>query len=93
MDKDNTYRLLVSSCLLGQKVRYDAKDNFQNNPRLQAWVKKGPAEIQPATSAEDVLKGKAQILTIHQEDVTPEYVNGAKQALALAQQYNPKILS
>jgi len=34
-------KLLISACLLGQKVRYDGRDNMQNHPRLQAMIKAG----------------------------------------------------
>lgn len=31
-------KILISGCLLGQKVRYDGKDNLQTNVRLQEWI-------------------------------------------------------
>lgn len=34
-------KLLISACLLGQKVRYDGKDNLQTHERLQAMVAAG----------------------------------------------------
>lgn len=34
-------KILISACLLGQKVRYDGGDCLQNHPRLQAWIKAG----------------------------------------------------
>lgn len=34
-------KILVSACLLGQKVRYDGRDNLQMHTRLQAWIKAG----------------------------------------------------
>lgn len=32
-------KILISSCLLGQKVRYDGKDCLQDHPRLSEWIK------------------------------------------------------
>lgn len=32
-------KILLSACLLGQKVRYDGGDCLQNHPRLQEWLK------------------------------------------------------
>lgn len=32
-------KILLSACLLGQKVRYDGGDCLQNHPRLQQWLK------------------------------------------------------
>lgn len=34
-------KLLISACLLGQKVRYDGNDNLQTHTRLQAMVAAG----------------------------------------------------
>ena len=34
-------KILISACLLGQKVRYDGKDNLQTNARLQEWIALG----------------------------------------------------
>ncbi len=32
-------KILISACLLGEKVRYDGKDNLQTHQRLQQWIK------------------------------------------------------
>lgn len=34
-------KILVSACLIGQKVRYDAKDCLQSHQLFQQWVKEG----------------------------------------------------
>ena len=34
-------KILMSACLLGQKVRYDGGDCLQNHARLQMWIKAG----------------------------------------------------
>ena len=34
-------KILISACLLGQKVRYDGGDCLQNHARLQTWIKAG----------------------------------------------------
>jgi uncharacterized protein YbbK (DUF523 family) len=34
-------KILMSACLLGQKVRYDGGDCLQHHARLQAWIKAG----------------------------------------------------
>lgn len=31
-------KILMSACLIGEKVRYDGKDCLQNNPRLKEWM-------------------------------------------------------
>lgn len=34
-------KILVSACLIGQKVRYDTKDCLQTHPPFQQWVQDG----------------------------------------------------
>jgi uncharacterized protein YbbK (DUF523 family) len=34
-------KILISACLLGQKVRYDGKDCLQTHVGLQAWLQAG----------------------------------------------------
>ncbi|WP_392537781.1 DUF523 domain-containing protein [Legionella sp. 227] len=34
-------KILMSACLLGQKVRYDGRDCLQNHPLLQQWLEEG----------------------------------------------------
>ena len=34
-------KILISACLLGQKVRYDGGACLQSNERLQTWIKAG----------------------------------------------------
>src|SRR5689334_9310800 len=34
-------KILISACLLGQKVRYDGKDCLQTHNRLQQWIAEG----------------------------------------------------
>ncbi len=46
------------------------------------------AEIEPGKTAQDVLDGKARVLTKTGADVTEAYVKGAEQFVALAKKYN-----
>ena len=41
VEKINMSKILISACLIGQKVRYDAKDSLQSNARLQQWIHDG----------------------------------------------------
>lgn len=34
-------KILISGCLLGQKVRYDGRDSLQKNSRLDEWIQSG----------------------------------------------------
>jgi uncharacterized protein YbbK (DUF523 family) len=98
-------KLLVSACLLGQKVRYDGSDKDQKSALLNELIAQDrvvticpevagglgvprlAAEIQNGTG-NDVLNEQAQVIDSSGQDVTVEFVSGARQALALAQQHN-----
>ena len=93
-------KILISSCLLGNKVRYDGNGNYQDNVRLHVWVKAGnviavcpevagglPTPRPPAEIQQDTKR----VITINGDDVTAEYVAGAERALALAKQHTIKV--
>ncbi len=101
-------KILVSACLLGQKVRYDGSDKNQNDVLLNELIAQSrvvticpevagglgvprlPAEIQNGTG-EQVLDEQACLIDSAGKDVTPEFVSGAQQALALAQANNIRV--
>jgi uncharacterized protein YbbK (DUF523 family) len=88
-------KILISACFLGQKVRYNGKVKTLLNPLLSQWqaekrlvgicpeivggltVPRAPAEIQGQN-----------VITCDGDDVTKQFISGAKQALALCQQHN-----
>lgn len=90
-------RILVSACFLGEKVRYDGNSNTLINETLSQWkqskqlmgfcpevtggltIPRQPAEIQPENE---------RIITCDGEDVSRQFIRGAKRALAICQQYN-----
>lgn len=90
---------LVSACLLGLPTAYDGRGRLaiallDLAARGQAVpfcpevaggqsIPRSPAEI-VGGSGEDVLDGRARVLTIDGEDVTGDYMRGAEAALALA---------
>ena len=98
-------KLLVSACLLGQKVRYDGTDKDRREASLNELIAQNrvvaicpevagglpvprlPAEIQNGDGG-DVLNEQARVVDLSGQDVTAEFVSGAQQALALAQQHN-----
>jgi len=96
-------KILVSRCLLGQRVRYDggAHGPFAV---LERWQQEGrivplcsevagglPTPRAPAEIAggqgAQVLDGRLPVLTVEGEDVTAAFVEGAEQALALVAQH------
>ena len=91
-------KILISGCLLGQKVRYDGKDSLQQNSRLDEWKNTGrivsicpemagglPTPRPPSEIVGD------KVLTIDGEDVTAQYLLGAQKALELAQKHNIRV--
>ncbi|MFN7365404.1 MAG: DUF523 domain-containing protein [Alphaproteobacteria bacterium] len=92
-------KILISACLLGEKVRYDGKDNFLSHPVLKNLYDKGHFVVIcpevagglpiPRPPAERQHTG--QVLTRMQEDVTEAFTVGARRALALAKENNCKL--
>lgn len=93
--------IIVSSCLAGMKVRYNGTDCLEDTigrlvkegkavalcPELLGGfaTPREPAEIVGGTG-EDVLLGKARVVTKSGEDVTDMYVKGAEETLRLAKE-------
>lgn len=92
--------IVVSSCLAGMKVRYNATDSMDTNIQLLVEAKKAvtvcpellggftiprePAEI-VGGNGDDVLEGNARVVELSGKDVTEMYIQGAYQALRMAQ--------
>lgn len=93
------YKILISGCLLGQRVRYDAKIKDLKDPLLNQWLTEGillPAcpEVlgglpTPRPAAEITLNGNIE--TAKGEDVSTAFDDGAHKTLALALSHNIKI--
>lgn len=93
--------ILVSACLAGEECRYDGKHNLVDKVRTlveenlarmvcpEEWgglsTPREPAEIIGGTG-EDVLNGRAKVLTRTGQDVTKQYIQGAEKALAFAKE-------
>ncbi|MCL1091804.1 DUF523 domain-containing protein [Shewanella profunda] len=91
-------KILVSSCLLGQAVRYDGGHNLMDSHIVQQWSEQGrivaicpecagglPTPRPPAERVGEL------ILTAQGEDVTLAFSLGADIALKLAQQERIKV--
>ncbi|MFG0723482.1 DUF523 domain-containing protein [Pseudomonas sp. GLN_6] len=100
-------KILVSRCLLGQRVRYDGGAHGPFN-LLERWQREGrivplcpevagglPTPRAPAEIAggqgAQVLDGLLPVLTVEREDVTAAFVEGAQQALALVAQHGIRL--
>lgn len=86
-------KILISSCLLGRKVRYDGKDNLQENPKLYSLLHQDKVvaicpEVAggmpvPRTPCE-IKSGR--VIDINKNDRTKEFQLGAQKTLELAKQ-------
>jgi uncharacterized protein YbbK (DUF523 family) len=100
-------KILVSRCLLGHRVRYDggASGPFDQLQQWIAEGRVVPlcpevagglptpraaAEI-PGGQGVEVLDGSARVITTEGEDVSAEFLSGARQALALVQLHGIRI--
>jgi len=94
------YKILVSACLLGERVRYDAKQKKLHDPLIESWLKQGillsacPEVLgglpTPRPAAEIQSNGAVQ--TELGGDVTQAFKAGAEKILALALQHQIKIV-
>ena len=101
-DSDDDPIYLVSACLLGTPTTYDRRSHPQGElialaaqgrvvpvcPEVAGGlpVPRSPAEI-VGGDGDDVLDGRARVVTIAEEDVTGAYLRGAECALAVARRY------
>lgn len=89
-------RILVSACLLGEKVRYDGAGKTLSHDIWQKWQDEGrlvsicpevsgglPVPRLPAEMAD-----KDTVINAKGEDVTDAFIVGAEQALRLTQKHN-----
>lgn len=100
-------KILVSRCLLGHRVRYDggASGPFDQLQQWIAEGRVVPlcpevagglptpraaAEI-PGGQGVEVLDGSARVITTEGDDVSAEFLSGARQALALVTQHDIRI--
>jgi uncharacterized protein YbbK (DUF523 family) len=104
----NETKILVSACLIGNKVRYDANDVPTESNLLDDWRNEGkliafcpevagglsvprlPAEIK-TDDGNAVLDGTAKVFDNKGNDVSENFINGAKKALETAVSNNIKV--
>ena len=92
---------LVSACLLGLKTRYDGKvmpspvckKAVEDGVCIPVCPEQLGGLATPRTAADlvggdghDVLEGRARVVTRDGEDVTENFIQGAKQVLKIARQ-------
>lgn len=90
-------KILISSCFLGERVRYNGVVKPLESKLLEQWRKQGrliaicPEVISglpvPRSPAE-IDQNTKQVITIESIDVTEKFDKGARIALRLCQQHN-----
>jgi uncharacterized protein YbbK (DUF523 family) len=97
---------MVSVCLLGIKCAWDGKARYKNKKVIELLRKETLIPVCPeqlgglATprvlqeiekgSGDDVLDGRSRVKNKIGQDVTRQFIRGAKEALKIARQYNIK---
>lgn len=96
----NPNKILVSACLLGERVRYDAKIIDNHYDILNQWIADDRVvSVCPEVSgglpiprlAAEISHVDQRIATCDGDDVTDEFAAGAQTALALCVEHNIKI--
>lgn len=98
--KQSCYKILISACLLGERVRYDAKQKTLHHPLIDRWKK---ADIlypvcpeilgglpTPRPAAE--IQTNGTVATEQRQDVSEAFNRGAEKTLAIALKNNIKIV-
>ena len=90
-------KILVSACILGVNCRYDGGNSRDENAinrlmnsyrSVQKKQADFPHRVPPLIvggDGNDVLDGKAKVMTVDGEDKTEEFLKGARHALELSQ--------
>ena len=99
LEKMKQYKILISACLLGERVRYDAKINKLDNELIDNWLSQGlllPVcpEVcgglpTPRPAAEIQIDGSVK--TQAGRDVSEAFKKGALKTLQLALENNIKV--
>lgn len=91
-------KILVSACLLGEKVRYDGSDNRQAG-LLEQWQAEGRiialcpevAGGLPVPRPPAEIQADGRIINIERKDVSDAFERGARKALELCEQHRIQI--
>lgn len=99
MSAVSSYKILISACLLGERVRYDAKMNKINNKLIEAWLKQGMLlsvcpEVKgglPVPRAAAEIQADGSVTTQVGHDLSQQFEIGAAKTLELALKYGIKV--
>ncbi|MCL1039454.1 DUF523 domain-containing protein [Shewanella submarina] len=91
-------KILISSCLMGNPVRYDGKDNGLTDACISQWLSQGRLLVFCPEMAGGLVTPRApaeqqgdRVITHEGVDVTREFRLGAELALKLASEHGVKL--
>jgi uncharacterized protein YbbK (DUF523 family) len=92
-------RILISACLLGQRVRYDGGDSRQSSEILARWQDEGRliplcpevAGGLPVPRLPAEIQADGRVINVEQVDVTEAFASGAQKALELCRAHQIRI--
>jgi len=91
-------KILVSACLIGEKVRYNSEDKLIHDPIFETWMRAGqlipicPEVVGglPTPRPPSEMRGN-RVFANTGEDVTQEFNHGAQIALSLCKEHSINI--
>lgn len=90
-------KILISACLVGEKVKYDGGDNALHVKTIEAWKNEGLlVPLCPEVLGDlsvprlpcEVVLGEKRVINTLNEDVTEAFFKGANEALHVARNEN-----
>lgn len=91
------HKILISGCLLGQRVRYNGEAKPLISELVTLWQQQGRlisicpeviAGLPVPRSPAEIDQNSGKVITCEGDDVTEEFSQGAQQALNLCKKYN-----
>ena len=89
------HKILISACLIGEKVKYDGNDNALNEAIIQQWKEEGVlvplcpevlGGLDVPRPACEVIEGTNRVVCKTGEDVSVAFTKGARESLRIAQE-------
>lgn len=88
-------KILISACLIGEKVKYDGNDNALSDAIIALWKEEGVlvplcpevlGGLDVPRPACEVMKGTNKVVCKTGEDVSVAFAKGARKSLIIAQE-------